>query len=213
MGERWPDARIEGIDSSPEMLERAREEPGRVRWLQADIAGWRPPEPPDLIYANAVLHWLPGHRELFPRLAGFLRQGGCLAVQMPRSWSLPSHRLMRETLADGGKGGRTLGSRELREKLAHDPVHDAEFYHDVLSGPGRSPEIWETEYLQVLEGENPVLEWVRSTGLRPVLHALAGDERRGFLEEYGRRLRDAYPPRADGNTIYPFRRLFVVAVV
>jgi len=210
---RWPEARIEGIDSSAEMLQKAREEPGGVRWLRADIAAWQPEESPDVLYSNAALHWLEGHRELFPRLTGLLRQGGCLAVQMPLSWDLPSHRLMRETLAEGRDGGRPLGSRELREKLAHKPVHDAEFYHDVLSGSVRVLDIWETEYHQMLEGEDPVLEWVRGTGLRPVLHALDDDERQLFLDAYGRRLRDAYPTRPDGITIYPFRRLFLVAVV
>jgi len=120
---------------------------------------------------------------------------------------------MRETLADGGRGGGSLGTTELREKLARKPVEKAGFYYDVLSRSVRTLDVWETEYLQVLEGEDPVLEWVRGTGLRPVLHVLVGDERQAFLDTYRRRLREAYPPRPNGTTIYPFRRLFLVAVV
>lgn len=210
---RWPEARIEGLDSSEEMLRKAREEPGRITWKEADIGDWRPPGPADLLFSNAALHWIPRHGELFPRLAGCLAKGGCLAVQMPLSWDLPSHRLMRETLEDGGEGGRPLGTPSLRERMARRPVHTPEFYYDVLAGSVRVQDIWVTEYLHELEGEHPVLDWVRATGLRPVLHALEGDDHQRFLDEYRHRLREAYPRRPDGITLYPFRRLFLVAVV
>ena len=109
MAERWPSATVYGLDNSPEMLERAAAEPGKVHWLAADIRTWSPAEPPDLLYANATLQWVEEHQALFPRLVGFLQAGGCLAVQMPLSWEAPSHRLMRETLANGGPHGNALG--------------------------------------------------------------------------------------------------------
>jgi trans-aconitate 2-methyltransferase len=213
IAERWPDASVYGLDSSKEMLARAAAEPGNVRWVEGDAGTWSPDRQVDLIYSNATLHWVENHELLFPRLLGFVKAGGCLAVQMPLSWPLPSHRLMRETLAEGGPGGSPLGSETLRQAVAVNWVADAQVYYDLLAGPGRNVDIWETEYLQILEGQNPVLEWVKGTGLRPVLNRLNDDERECFLAEYSARLRVAYPVRADGQTLYPFRRLFMVATV
>jgi trans-aconitate 2-methyltransferase len=210
--ERWPAARVYGLDNSKEMLAKAARESAKVRWVEGDVKDWRPNEPPDLIYSNATLHWVENHGELFPRLAGFLKRGGCLAVQMPLSWSLPSHRLMRETLANGGTGGAALGTETLRQAVGRDWVETAQVYYDLLAGRATRVDIWETEYLQVLEGPDAVLEWVKGTGLRPILNGLEERERGVFLAEYSRRLREAYPVRGDGKTLYPFRRLFIVAV-
>jgi trans-aconitate 2-methyltransferase len=146
-------------------------------------------------------------------LAGFLKAGGCLAVQMPLSWEAVSLRLMRATLADGGQGGSPLGTKELRQTVARKWVEETEVYYDLLAERVESLDIWETEYLQILEGDDPVLEWVRGTALRPVLESLADDEREIFLDKYRQRLRKAYPVKPDGRTIYPFRRLFIVALV
>lgn len=213
LAERWPAARITGVDSSRDMLAAAASAGAGIAWVEADLRSWRPEAPPDLLYSNATLHWLDDHAELFPRLLGCLRPGGCLAVQMPLSWHLPSHRLMRETLAGGGPDGRALGTDTLRDVTARNPVGVPSRYYDLLAGRARTVDVWTTEYLQVLEGEDPVLEWVKGTGLRPVLNGLDDDERALFLAEYSRRLRSAYPPRSDGRTLYPFRRIFIVATV
>jgi trans-aconitate 2-methyltransferase len=208
---RWPAASVQGLDHSREMLQQAAREPSRVEWVEADIGSWQPSEPADLIYSNATLHWLADHERLFPRLVALLQPGGCLAVQMPLSWGAPSHRLMRETLANGGPGGRAIGSEDLRQTVARKWVEDAQVYYDLLAGCTSSLDIWETEYLHVLEGEDPVLEWVKGTGLRPILNGLGDAEREIFLQEYAHRLHQVYPPRANGRTLYPFRRLFLVA--
>ena len=212
MAERWPDAAVYGLDNSPQMLEKAASEPSRVEWREADIHTWTPDTPPDLIYSNATLQWLDGHPTLFPRLLGALASGGCLAVQMPLSWGMPSHRLMRETLADGGPDGGNLGDETLRRSVDRKWVLDAAAYYDLLVDGAASLDIWEVEYLQVLSGDDPVLEWVKGTGLRPILNSLEGTERERYLAEYARRLRVAYPTRPDGHTLYPFRRLFIVAM-
>lgn len=169
---RWPSAAVYGLDNSKEMLAQAAATPGKVRWVESDIRTWSPEEPPDLIYSNATLQWVDEHRQLFPRLMGFLKAGGCLAVQMPLSWGAPSHRLMRETLADGGRDGRALGTEQLRQAVARDWVSAAQMYYDLLAPDSGSLDIWETEYLQILEGPDPVLEWLNGTGLRPVLHRM-----------------------------------------
>lgn len=206
LAERWPAARVVGIDHSREMVARARAEPSAVEWLCADVSDWSPGAPVELVYSNATLHWVAGHAELFPRLFDAVAPGGVLAVQMPLSFDLPSHRLMRETLAE-----EPFGDEALRAAVGRRWVEDASFYYDALAPRAARIDVWETEYLQVLEGDDPVLEWVSGTGLRPILNGLEGEERERFLARYRERLRGAYPRRADGRTLYPFRRLFFVA--
>jgi trans-aconitate 2-methyltransferase len=154
-----------------------------------------------------------GHTELFPHLIGFLRPGGVLAVQVPLSWGMTSHVLMRQTLVDGGPGGTPLGTEALKQSVGRKWVDEPEEYYDLLAGRANSLDIWSVEYLQILSGEDPVLEWVSGTGLRPILNGLPDAERAIYLEEYARRLRAAYPMRPDGHTLYPFERLFIVATV
>lgn len=211
VAERFPAARVVGLDSSPEMLEKASATPSRIEWVRGDIAEWEPERAPDLIYSNAALHWLGGHRTLFRRLFGALAPGGCLAVQMPLSHLQPSHVLMCETLANGGPGGDRLGDEALAAAAAREWLLDASGYYDLLAPQASALDIWETEYLHRLEGEDAVLEWVRATGLRPVLNGLTGADLERFLEVYRERLCEAYPRRADGTTVYPFPRLFLVA--
>ena len=211
IAERFAPARVAGVDLSSEMLPKAAETPSRIEWVEADIADWKPERAPALIYSNAALHWVDDHAALFPRLFAFLAPGGCLAVQMPLSYSMPSHVLMRETLADGGANGARLGDNALAAAVGRKWVLDAGEYHDLLAPEASSLDLWETEYLQRLEGEDPVLEWVKATGLRPILNGLGDADCERFVEVYRERLRHAYPRRSGGHVLYPFRRLFMVA--
>lgn len=209
---RWPDRDLTAIDRSREMLAQAAAEPAPIHWREADIATWSAPEPAALIFSNATLQWLGEHARLFPHLLRQLVPGGVLAVQMPRNFDQPSHVLMRETAAQGPWAATLVpvvgGATVLRE----DPVAPPEWYYDLLTPLAAGGlDLWETEYLHVLEGEDPVLHWVSATALRPVTEALQGAERAAFLAAYGAKLRAAYPRRADGKTLLPFRRLFLVA--
>ena len=226
IAERWPGAAVQGVDNSPDMLARARAgdeegatgegrgkgEAAGIEWVEADVAAWSPASPPGLLYANASLQWVDGHAALFPRLLRSLAPGGVLAAQMPLSREARSHRLMHEVLAGGGPGGAPLGTEALRREIARRWVLGPAEYFDLLAAGAARIDVWTTEYLQALEGEDPVLEWVSGTGLRPILNGLAGEERERFLDRYRAALRDAYPRRPDGVTLYPFRRLFIVAV-
>jgi trans-aconitate 2-methyltransferase len=203
---RWPAASITGVDDSAEMLAKARAAAPGVNWVQQSLASWRAPEPADLIYSNAALHWLADHQRLFPALLGQLAPGGVLAVQMPRNFGAPSHTLIAESVRSGPWRSR------LEPLLAPSPVAEPAFYYDVLNPRVARLDIWETEYLQVLSGADPVKEWTKGTWLKQFLDALAEPERSAFEGDYATRLRQAYPVLPDGNTLFPFRRLFLLAV-
>lgn len=202
---RWPNARITGVDESHEMLVKAAAGDPEIVWQRADLATWRPARPADVIYSNAALHWLGDHHRLFPALLSALAPGGVLAVQMPRNFSAPSH----TAIADAVRSGpwRT----KLESLIMPAPVADPGVYFDLLAPRAAALDIWESEYLQVLEGEHPVKEWTKGTWLRPLLDALDEPERSRFEACYAELVRRAYPPRSDGLTLFPFRRLFVVA--
>ena len=203
---RYPEARVHGLDSSPDMLAVARGLDAAVDWIQGDVAGFTPDSPPDLIFTNATLQWLPEHGTLFPRLAGLLAPGGVFACQVPQTFDTPWHRLLRNTAAEGIWAGRLSEVRGVRQ------VAPAEAYHDWLRPICADIDIWSTVYLHVLEGADPVVDWMRGTGLRPFLDALTEDaDRTAFLDAYRARLATAFPPRPDGLTLFPFPRLFIVA--
>lgn len=203
--QRWPNARITGVDESQEMLAKAAIGAPEIAWQRADLATWRPLRPADVIYSNAALHWLGDHDRLFPALFSALAPGGVLAVQMPRNFSAPSH----TAIADAVRSGpwRT----KLEPLLRPAPVAEPAFYFDLLAPRAAALDIWETEYLQALEGDHPVTEWTKGTWLRPLLDALDEPERSRFEACYAELVAHAYPRRPDGRALFPFRRLFIVA--
>ena len=151
------------------------------------------------------MHWLDGHSLLFERLARWLTADGILAVQMPHNHHAPSHQGIFETVYNGPWRDALL------PLMREDPVGDMAFYWDILTGLGLSVDLWETEYLHVLHGENAVVEWTKSTALTPLLDALGEPDRRAFLRDYSCRMATAYPMREDGATLFPFKRLFLIA--
>ena len=211
LADRWPGARVIGIDRSIDMLRKAREATSNVEWLEADISTWGANEAVDLIFSNAVLHWVPHHEELFPRFAKQLHKSGVLAVQMPVNWASPSHQIMREIFLQMEQAGG-MARAALRAKLERPPVANASDYYEILAPVTESVDIWITEYEHALKGTDPVVEWMKGTGLRPVLASLSEAERESFLSDYAARIARAYPARRDGTTLFPFRRLFIVAI-
>jgi trans-aconitate 2-methyltransferase len=203
---RHPRAAVHGLDSSADMLARARALGADVDWRSGDIAGWSPDVPADLILANASLHWLPDHPALLRRLTDALVPGGVLAIQMPMAHETRHHTLMRAVAAEGPWAAALAGV----EGIA--PLLSAEGYYEVLAGPCDGIDIWATTYLHALTGPDAVLEWMKGTALRPFLAALEDPAMRaGFLSALGARLSGAFPQRPDGVTLLPFPRLFLVA--
>lgn len=205
LGARWPDAVVEGIDSSPEMIRSAASVPG-VTFRVGDISSWMPPPDTDVVVSNAAFQWVPSHRSLLKAWAAELPSGAWLAWQVPGNFDQPSHALMR-ALASSPRWEPQLG-----DVLRHgDPVDPPSEYAAMLLDLGWAVDAWETTYVHVLSGPDPVLEWVRGTGLRPALAALPDDaERAEFEAAFGAALRSAYPAGPGDRTLFPFRRIFCV---
>ncbi len=202
LARRWPQAQVVGVDSSSEMIAAAPLDAG-VELTVGDLSTWAPSVPVDVLVSNAALQWVPGHLELLPRLVDGVAPGGWLAFQVPGNFDEPSHTIRRDLAAEAPYAEHTAG-------VAAPSAHSAARYLEALRGLGCEVDAWETTYLHVLHGEDPVFTWVSGTGARPTLQALPDDLRPAFEEEFKRRLREAYPEQ-DGAVVLPFRRVFVVA--
>jgi trans-aconitate 2-methyltransferase len=197
--------RLLGVDSSAAMLGRAETTGIYDALFQGDVAHWSPPAPPALVFSNAVLHWLPDHGALMPRLAGWLAPGGILAVQMPVQHAAPSHALLRDTAA-------RLFPDRFDFSTWQPQVSEPAFYARLLAPLG-AVNVWVTEYLQRLDpvaDGHPIRHFTQSTAMRPIAEKLTGDEQAAFVEEYDAALQTAYPSDPDGSVLFGFRRLFFV---
>ncbi|HEY9524300.1 MAG TPA: trans-aconitate 2-methyltransferase [Thermopolyspora sp.] len=208
LARRWPSATVHGIDSSPAMIGRSQGM-SRVRgdaslvFEIADVRAWHPAAPVDVIVSNAVLHWLPEHRDLLPRWIDALNPGGWLAVQMPGNFDAPSHALIRELC-------RTTWRDELGDLAPGTPVGPPEEYVELLAGLGCRVDAWETTYVHMLQGQDAVFAWVSGTTLRPMLDRLPAGRHPEFVADCRRLLGAAYPAKPYG-TPFAFRRVFAVA--
>jgi trans-aconitate 2-methyltransferase len=208
LAERFPGAQVSGLDSSPDMIEAAHKRIPGMRFELGDIPAWDARGPFDVILANAVLQWVPGHETLMPRLVGKLAEGGSLAVQMPDNLEEPAHRLMRQVAADARWADKLSGSAAARTER-----RGAEWYYSLLKPHASRVDVWRTVYHHVLPGgTDAVVEWFKGSGLRPFLAPLDAGETAAYLAEYRALLVDAYPVLPDGSVLLPFPRLFIVAV-
>jgi trans-aconitate 2-methyltransferase len=207
---RFSYAMIQGLDNSPEMIAAARARLPDVDFKLASVEDWAfapsvPPRP-QIVLANAVLQWVPGHETLLPAIAGRIAGRGALAIQMPDNLDQPSHVAMRETAAAGPWREKLLEAAAARTTL---PA--ADWYYGLLRPFFAKVDIWRTTYHHPLAGAEAIVEWVKGTGLRPFLEPLSPEQRASYLEAYRQRLESAYPAMADGTVLLPFPRLFILA--
>lgn len=204
---RFPGAAVTGLDSSPDMVAAARKRLPGIGFEIADIGAWADPGPYDVILANAVLQWVPGHERLLPALVAKLAPGGSLAVQMPDNLDEPAHVLMREVAAEGPWAAKLANAAKSRV-----PRHGAERYYALLRDRVAGLDVWRTTYHHPLAGgANAVVEWFKGSGLRPYVDPLDADERAAYLARYEAAIAKAYPALPDGTVLLPFPRLFIVA--
>lgn len=207
---RWPQARVSGLDSSPEMIGKAGTVDPSIEFLVGDVRDWRPAPDVDVVVCNAVLHWVPGHEELLIRWAGSLPAGAWLAMQVPGNFDAPSHRALHAVAREPRWAAR------LESSLRDAPVRDAAGYAGLLLDAGCAVDAWETTYIHLLAAQSgldhPVLTWMAGTALRPVRAAFGDDEAgwTAFRTQLAARLGEVYPVR-DNLVYFPFRRVFVVA--
>ncbi|MDO7900264.1 trans-aconitate 2-methyltransferase [Pseudomonas citrulli] len=205
--ERFPGATVRGLDSSGDMIEAARRRLPAVAFDTADIGQWHEPGPFDVIFANAVLQWLPDHATLLPALVDKLAPGGSLAIQMPDTLHQPSHRLMRDIAANGPWASQLAGAADSRTE-----VEDASTYYSILKPHCTRVDVWRTTYHHPLaDGAAGVVEWFKGSGLRPFLEPLDETQRDQYLAQYLTAIAQAYPALGDGTVLLPFPRVFLVA--
>ena len=206
--EAYPQTKLIGLDTSKTMLAKARKDLPQVEFIEADIAAWPGDPNADLLYANASFQWVPDHVSVLLRLLKALKAGSVLALQMPDNLDEPSHWLMRET-AETGPWAKVLrhaaGSREV--------IRTPTEYYAVLKPHCRSLDIWHTAYTHVLDGVQGIVDFVRTTGLRPYLDPLDEAMRGKFTDAYRANLAKAYPEIPDGKVLMRFPRIFLVAQV
>lgn len=205
LGQRWPDAVIEAVDSSAEMVEAARQR--GIDAVVGDVSAWSPSDDTDVVISNATLHWIPEHADLVVRWAEALSPGSWLAFQVPGNWEAPSHRGLLEVAR------RPEFAEPLRDMPFQDSpvVRTPSEYAGLLTDSGCTVDAWETTYIHELSGEAPVLDWITGSSLTAVKSRLSDDSWQQYRAELAPILAQAYPARADGRTFYPFRRIFVVA--
>jgi trans-aconitate 2-methyltransferase len=209
LGALLPQASLSGIDSSADMLEAARKRLPGVRFALESIERWVAAETGafDVILANAVLHWLPGHETLFPALLSKLSERGALAVQMPDNLAEPAHVLMREVAATGPWASKLRAVDAQRAMIA-----SVAQYHELLAPLCRRVDVWRTTYYHTLPDTAAIVEWFKGSGLRPFIAPLDEAERPEFVARYAAGVAKAYPRLRDGRVLLPFPRLFITAV-
>jgi trans-aconitate 2-methyltransferase len=209
LAERWPDAEITGLDSSADMIERARREHPEHCWLAGDITEWAASNGGqfDVVFSNAALQWVEDHAHVYPQLLARVAPGGALAMQIPGNIDALPHRLMRDVAASPA-WNRWFPPGKPRE-WHH---HELEFYYDVLAPTAARLDIWAAEYMHILPDAEAIVEWYRGTGLSPFLELLENDaDRQCFEADYLALLRPHFSPRPAGGVLFPFRRIFVIA--
>lgn len=203
---RWPHAGIVGIDKSEKMIAKARADFPDQTWRIADVATMETDTQYDLVFSNAVIQWIPDHNKLIPRLFGFVKEGGMLAVQVPANYESPLHQIILAVARDSKWSSFTSGCGKLLTYLP------AEYYYNLLVSLTRDVAMWETTYYHVLESHQDLVSWYKGTAMKPFLERLTSEKMRGeFEQEVLRESKGHYPLQSDGRVLYPFKRLFFTA--
>lgn len=203
---KWPAAQIIGVDNSPAMIEKAKEDYPEQDWLLFDADKDRIIDTFDIVFSNAAIQWIPNHEDLIKRFSEMLNEYGMLAVQIPLFFDMLLGKSIHEIAESDKWNNKTGGVRQLFT------IHTPEFYFDILSKYFKKIDIWTTNYFHTMESHTAILEMIRSTGLKPYLERLEIDaERDAFEAEVLDGIVRDYPSQNNGKVLFPFTRLFFVA--
>lgn len=207
VADRFPEARVTGADNSANMTDKAKELHPELDFIMFDASRdfGMIKEKYDVVFSNACIQWVPDHKRLIPNMMGLLNPGGVLAVQVPMNYKEPVHTII----------GALIKSKKWKNKFDEPRIFytlTQEEYFDILAGISSDFTMWETVYCHRMPSHESILEWYRSTGLRPYLAVLkdcdAADFENDFLEE----VKKEYPRQANGEIIFRFPRFFFTAV-
>ena len=203
---RWPNADITGLDSSPAMIAQASKADCGIAWVCLDASSDLSALGRfDIVFSNAAIQWMPHHEKLLPNLFSLLESGGVLTLQIPNTAHMPVHTAL-QTLVKSEKWRAQFGN------VATHSVFPAPYYYDILSTLSNDIDLWETHYYHVMESHQSIVQWYSSTGLRPYLNSLDSDSAQSaFLAEFENELKVVYPAQNDGFVLFPFVRIFVIA--
>lgn len=207
LAERFDNAYILGVDNSQNMIETARKNCPALDFRLCDIRTElsQLDHDFDIVFSNACIQWVPDHPHLIPQMMGLLKEGGVLAVQVPMNFQEPIHRIIQQVAAS------EKWNRFFQEERIFYTLSPGEYY-DVLSESTDEFSIWETIYYHTMKSWQDILEWYRSTGLRPYLAALPEDLREDFEADILRLLIEAYPMQKNRTILFRFPRFFFTAV-
>jgi trans-aconitate 2-methyltransferase len=200
--QRWPAAKLTGIDNSANMIEKARTSYPHNTWIVADAAKYTPNAGYDIVFSSATIQWIPDHADLFKKLFNLINDGGLLAIQVPRFDEMPLSKAIQKVASREKWQESTRGCLELFT------YHDAKYYYDLISPEYKSVEFWQTDYIHILESQSAILEWIRSTGLKPYLDCLTNEDKPLFENAVLAEIKRDYPLQKNGRALFPFKRLF-----
>ncbi|MBN2011786.1 methyltransferase domain-containing protein [candidate division KSB1 bacterium] len=203
--ERWPDVKVVGLDNSPSMIEKAKQDYPGQEWILADAAQFVADMKFDILFSNATIQWVPDHAELIRKFRDMLSDRGLLAVQIPLFWDMPLGKAIKQVASEARWNKLTTGVSELLT------IRNPSFYYNELAKYFNSIEMWVTDYIHVMESHMAILEMISSTGLRPYLDRLENDEKRqSFENDVLAQIKINYPVQENGNVLFPFKRLFFI---
>ncbi|MDD5457043.1 MAG: methyltransferase domain-containing protein [Candidatus Margulisbacteria bacterium] len=203
---RWPGAELVGVDNSPAMIAKAKKEYPANTWVLSEAMNFAPDIKFDIIFSNATIQWIPRHKKLFAKLITMLSEKGVIAIQIPKFQDMLLGRIIRQVSQKKEWKKETAGCEDLFT------CHDYHFYYNLLSADMQRIDMWETDYLHVMPGHSAIVDWIKSTGLKPYLDRIPDEKRKNIFErEILKEIKKYYPVQKDGRVLFPFKRLFFIA--
>ena len=202
---RYPDAYVLGVDFSPNMIEKAKSEHSDIDFMLFDATKdfEKLDEKFDIVFSNACIQWVPNHKKLLADMMSILNPDGIMAIQVPMNFEEPIHKILSELITDKKWSGRF-------EPRIFYTLNESKYF-DILSEQTKNFEIWKTIYCHRMPSHQSIIEWYKSTGMKPYLDVLNEEEKKEFTADVLKKVSKEYPVQANGEIIFKFPRFFMLA--